>query len=151
MKQKRKYTKKNKTTKENCSKEQPEDQSVTEKPKRKYTRTPKVTYAPPLFPESKYPLEPRKEQFAPLRNPEHFPNLIHYEEDEDYPFIRNTSRDVMWSSTMSFQESPELQELKETYLRMKTQERSRPQFESSVPLNILFNKVSIGNKMLPRI
>ncbi|KAG8189747.1 hypothetical protein JTE90_012922 [Oedothorax gibbosus] len=143
--------KKYRRIKERCSNKQPKEEC---KQKRKYTRAPKLeTVTPPLFTLSKYPLEPYKVQLATLKHPDLYPNLIFYQEEDDYPFLRNTSRDVMWSSTLPFQESMEYQELKETYVRLQSeqQKHTRPQFSLSLPQNALFNKVSLTEKIHPRI
>ncbi|XP_015928821.1 heat shock factor protein 2-like [Parasteatoda tepidariorum] len=53
-----------------------------------------------------------------FKHPEIYPNLIYFDDEDDSIFLRNTSRDVMLSSTLPFQESPEFLELKETHQKL---------------------------------
>lgn len=68
------------------------------------------------FPKSK--LKKHRECVPTLKRPELFPNLIYFDDDDYSCFLRNTSPDVMLSSTLPFQESPEYLELKDTYHRL---------------------------------
>lgn len=53
-----------------------------------------------------------------LKNPEKYPELLYYNSDDDGGvFLRHTSKDVMLSSTLPFQESLEYHELRAAYLR----------------------------------
>lgn len=53
-----------------------------------------------------------------LKHPERYPDLINYTDyDDDRTFVRNTSKDVMWSSTQPFQETLEYQVLKSIHDR----------------------------------
>lgn len=53
-----------------------------------------------------------------LKNPEKYPKLLYYDDDpDDGVFLRHTSKDVMLSSTLPFQESLEYHELRAAYLR----------------------------------
>lgn len=54
-----------------------------------------------------------------LKHPENYPGLIYFNDDDDDIYLRNTSRDVMLSSTLPFQETPEYLELKEAYLSQR--------------------------------
>lgn len=130
---------KNKQVKKKCEK------------KRKYIRASKPE---PLFPLSKFPLKPRKDSnLATLKRLELYPDLIYFNDEVDdyeYPYLRNTSKDVMWSSTLPFQESLEYQELKETFVRLHPEPRMRFQpGSSSLPLNLLYSKIPLSatNKM----
>ncbi|XP_054711258.1 heat shock transcription factor, X-linked-like [Uloborus diversus] len=65
----------------------------------------------------------RRHRCPTLKNPERYQNLIYsYEDDSPSVFLRHTSPDIMLSSTLPFQESPEYLELKEAFLRMHGQE-----------------------------
>ncbi|GBM70735.1 hypothetical protein AVEN_171468-1 [Araneus ventricosus] len=87
---------------------------------------------PKPFRFSKLRLKQRGECVATLRRPDLFPNLIYYDDDDKSCFLRNTSPDVMLSSTLPFQESPEYLELKDTYHRLY-----EPQIRQRYPLRPL--------------
>ncbi|XP_055944364.1 heat shock transcription factor, Y-linked-like [Argiope bruennichi] len=73
---------------------------------------------PKPFRFSKLRLKQRRECIPTLKRPDLFPNLIYYNDEDKSCFLRNTSPDVMLSSTLPFQESPEYLELKDTYHRL---------------------------------
>lgn len=55
-----------------------------------------------------------------LKNPEKYPELLYYnDDDDDSVFLRHTSKDVMLSSTLPFQESLEYYELRAAYFRQR--------------------------------
>ena len=61
-----------------------------------------------------------KNYFSPtLKNPEKHPELLYYNDDDDDDgiFLRHTSKDVMLSITLPFQESLEFRELRASYVR----------------------------------
>ncbi|GBL88174.1 hypothetical protein AVEN_117770-1 [Araneus ventricosus] len=70
---------------------------------------------PKLFRFSKLKL---KQLCVPTLKADLFPNLIHYDDEDTSCFLRSTSPDVILSSTLPFQESPEFLELKDTYHRL---------------------------------
>ncbi|GFQ86919.1 HSF_DOMAIN domain-containing protein [Trichonephila clavata] len=78
----------------------------------------------------------QRKDFAPtLKRPELYPNLIYYDDEDSSCFLRNTSPEIMLSSTLPFQESPEYRDLKEMY-RQQCESKNR-QKNSSLNLNIL--------------
>lgn len=91
-------------------------QQAVEMPvKKRRGRKPKRIQIPDLTVDYKIDYSPT------LKNPGKFAKLIMNYEDEDHDpvFLRKTSKDVMWSSTMPFGESIEYHELKEVHIRQQ--------------------------------
>ncbi|GFU03952.1 HSF_DOMAIN domain-containing protein, partial [Nephila pilipes] len=93
----------------------------------------------------------QRKDFAPtLKRPELYPNLIYYDDEDTSCFLRNTSPEVMLSSTLPFQESPEYRDLKETY-RQQCESKIKQKY-LSLPLNILgLPKVFAMNEQIKHI